>query len=177
MSRSPGHRLGHTIPLNSAADSAGGSPTARRRAPGDGPSSAARARASARLARAQSRRPATTHMSANACQHCRLVASSLSRGCDARNISSPQWFANPHTKQIVKVCTGDILAVTRLRRRSAVQKWLTCGARMVPARALPEPFWFHGLRPPPRTSRRVFVLCVPCAGGASQLCDPVPCRG
>lgn len=38
----------------------------------------------------------------------------------------------------------------------------TCGARILPARALPPPFWAHGLRPPPRTSPRVFVLCVPC---------------
>lgn len=39
----------------------------------------------------------------------------------------------------------------------------TCGARMVPARARPEPFCACGLRPPPRTSRRVFALCVPCS--------------
>jgi hypothetical protein len=39
----------------------------------------------------------------------------------------------------------------------------TCGARIVPARARPVPFWFQGLRPPPLTSRRVFALCVPCS--------------
>lgn len=38
----------------------------------------------------------------------------------------------------------------------------TCAARMLPKRARPEPFWAHGLRPPPLTSPRVFVLWVPC---------------
>ncbi len=37
----------------------------------------------------------------------------------------------------------------------------TCGARMLPCRARPWPFCGKGLRPPPRTSPRPFVLCVP----------------
>src|SRR3954470_21384975 len=36
-----------------------------------------------------------------------------------------------------------------------------CGARVEPWRARPVPFWRHGLRPPPRTSARVLVECVP----------------
>ena len=38
---------------------------------------------------------------------------------------------------------------------------LKCGPRIEPWRALPVPFWAYGLRPPPRTSARVLVLCVP----------------
>ena len=34
---------------------------------------------------------------------------------------------------------------------------------MVPALARPVPFWGWGLRPPPETSARVLVLCVPCS--------------
>ncbi len=41
------------------------------------------------------------------------------------------------------------------------QEGRTCGARMVPCRALPWPFCGKGLRPPPRTSPRPLVLCVP----------------
>lgn len=33
---------------------------------------------------------------------------------------------------------------------------------MLPARALPVPFWAQGLRPPPRTSLLPLTLCVPC---------------
>ena len=36
-----------------------------------------------------------------------------------------------------------------------------------PARARPVPFCFHGLAPPPRTSARVLVLCVPARRAAS----------
>ena len=36
-----------------------------------------------------------------------------------------------------------------------------CGDRMEPCRARPVPFWRQGFRPPPATSPRVFVLCVP----------------
>src|SRR5574342_109543 len=36
-----------------------------------------------------------------------------------------------------------------------------CTARVEPWRARPVPFWRHGLRPPPATSLRVLVLCVP----------------
>ncbi len=63
-----------------------------------------------------------------------------------------------------------MLAATRTQADCAVT--LTCGARMVPARAFPEPFWFHGLRPPPRTSLRVFVLCVPCACARTAVLRP-----
>ena len=36
-----------------------------------------------------------------------------------------------------------------------------CGARIEPCRARPVPFWRHGFLPPPRTSPRVLVECVP----------------
>src|SRR5215207_644867 len=36
-----------------------------------------------------------------------------------------------------------------------------------PCLARPVPFWRYGLRPPPRTSPRVFVLCVPWRAAAS----------
>jgi len=36
------------------------------------------------------------------------------------------------------------------------------GERLEPALALPVPFCFHGLAPPPLTSLRVFVELVPC---------------
>ena len=36
-----------------------------------------------------------------------------------------------------------------------------CGERIEPWRARPVPFWRHGFLPPPRTSPRVFVECVP----------------
>jgi hypothetical protein len=36
------------------------------------------------------------------------------------------------------------------------------GERFEPARARPVPFCFHGFRPPPLTSLRVFVDTVPC---------------
>src|SRR5262245_19193016 len=36
-----------------------------------------------------------------------------------------------------------------------------CGERIEPCRARPVPFWRQGLRPPPRTSPRVLVSCVP----------------
>lgn len=42
------------------------------------------------------------------------------------------------------------------------------GERRVPRRALPEPFCLYGLRPPPRTSLRVSVLEVPCAGRVAR---------
>src|SRR6185503_11281008 len=35
------------------------------------------------------------------------------------------------------------------------------GARIVPARARPVPFWRHGLPRPPATSPRLFADCVP----------------
>ena len=35
------------------------------------------------------------------------------------------------------------------------------GERIEPWRARPVPFWRHGFLPPPRTSPRVLVLCVP----------------
>src|SRR4051794_3890507 len=40
------------------------------------------------------------------------------------------------------------------------------GERDEPARARPVPFWRHGLAPPPRTSPRVLVECVPCRRAA-----------
>ena len=36
-----------------------------------------------------------------------------------------------------------------------------CGERFEPCRARPVPFWRQGLRPPPETSPRVLVECVP----------------
>src|SRR5699024_7444585 len=42
-----------------------------------------------------------------------------------------------------------------------------CGARIEPWRARPVPFWRYGLAPPPRTSERVLVLCVPRRAAAS----------
>ena len=39
---------------------------------------------------------------------------------------------------------------------------LQSGEELDPARALPVPFCFQGLRPPPRTSLFVFVETVPC---------------
>src|SRR6478672_3239974 len=42
-----------------------------------------------------------------------------------------------------------------------------CGARIEPWRARPVPFWRHGFEPPPATSARVFVLCVPARRCAS----------
>ena len=42
-----------------------------------------------------------------------------------------------------------------------------CGARIEPWRARPVPFWRHGLAPPPATSARVLVLCVPARAAAS----------
>ena len=44
---------------------------------------------------------------------------------------------------------------------------LYCGELVEPWRALPVPFWRYGLAPPPRTSLRVFVLCVPARRAAS----------
>src|SRR5438477_3386757 len=38
---------------------------------------------------------------------------------------------------------------------------------MEPCRARPVPFCLYGFRPPPRTSPRVFTLCVPCRAAAS----------
>ena len=38
---------------------------------------------------------------------------------------------------------------------------LNCGARIVPWRARPVPFWRHGLARPPETSPRLFVAKVP----------------
>ena len=42
-----------------------------------------------------------------------------------------------------------------------------CGARIEPWRARPVPFWRYGFLPPPRTSPRVFVECVPWRAAAS----------
>src|SRR5947199_9534033 len=42
------------------------------------------------------------------------------------------------------------------------------GEREEPARARPVPFWRHGLAPPPRTSPRVLVECVPWRRAASS---------
>ncbi len=42
-----------------------------------------------------------------------------------------------------------------------------CGARAEPCRARPVPFWRYGFRPPPLTSPRVLVACVPCRAAAS----------
>ena len=39
-----------------------------------------------------------------------------------------------------------------------------CGERIEPWRARPVPFWRHGFLPPPATSPRVFVECVPARG-------------
>src|SRR3954464_12343063 len=44
-------------------------------------------------------------------------------------------------------------------------KW---GARIVPWRARPVPFWRHGFAPPPRTNARVRVECVPRRRAASS---------
>ena len=43
----------------------------------------------------------------------------------------------------------------------------TAATRIEPWRARPVPFWRHGLAPPPRTSARVLVLCVPARLAAS----------
>ena len=51
----------------------------------------------------------------------------------------------------------------RGRRHHRVQ----CGARIEPWRARPVPFWWYGFAPPPRTSARVLVLCVPARRAAS----------
>src|SRR5215472_12951812 len=42
-----------------------------------------------------------------------------------------------------------------------------CGARSEPCLARPVPFCRYGFLPPPRTSPRVFVACVPCRAAAS----------
>src|SRR5918993_2142755 len=42
-----------------------------------------------------------------------------------------------------------------------------CGARVEPWRARPVPFWRYGFLPPPRTSPRVLVSCVPVRRPAS----------
>src|SRR5438105_7058459 len=42
------------------------------------------------------------------------------------------------------------------------------GLRDEPARARPVPFWRQGLAPPPRTSPRVLVECVPWRRAASS---------
>ena len=42
-----------------------------------------------------------------------------------------------------------------------------CGARIEPWRARPVPFWRYGFLPPPLTSPRVLVACVPCRAAAS----------
>src|SRR6202012_5199199 len=42
-----------------------------------------------------------------------------------------------------------------------------CGARSEPWRARPVPFWRYGFLPPPRTSPRLLVLCVPWRAAAS----------
>ena len=44
---------------------------------------------------------------------------------------------------------------------------LKCGARVEPWRALPVPFCLNGFLPPPLTSARVLVLCVPARRAAS----------
>ena len=41
------------------------------------------------------------------------------------------------------------------------------GERLDPWRARPVPFWRNGLAPPPRTSARVLVDCVPARAAAS----------
>src|SRR5207244_7827585 len=38
---------------------------------------------------------------------------------------------------------------------------VNCGARIVPARARPVPFWRHGFERPPDTRPRLFAACVP----------------
>src|SRR6056297_349812 len=62
--------------------------------------------------------------------------------------------------------------LTRTDQSLGTRPWATpppthCGARIEPCRARPVPFWRHGLRPPPRTSARVLVLCVPWRAAAS----------
>src|SRR3954470_5836821 len=56
-----------------------------------------------------------------------------------------------------------------------------CGARIVPWRARPVPFWRHGLAPPPRTIPRVRVECVPWRRAASSAitvsCTSGPLNG
>src|SRR3954447_13975043 len=43
-----------------------------------------------------------------------------------------------------------------------------CGARIEPWRARPVPFWRYGLAPPPATSARLRVACVPRRRAASS---------
>src|SRR5215208_6499489 len=51
------------------------------------------------------------------------------------------------------------------------------GARIVPARARPVPFWRHGLPRPPATSPRVFADCVParCAFSSARTASWTRC--
>ena len=70
-------------------------------------------------------------------------------------------------------CESPIARALRAALRLTLTAWLrgvgpkttppplNCGARMVPCRARPVPFWRYGFAPPPRTMPRVFEECVP----------------
>src|SRR5512133_2226289 len=49
-----------------------------------------------------------------------------------------------------------------------------CGARVVPARARPVPFWRHGLARPPETRPRLFAPRVPARRAFSSAPKPSP---
>ena len=55
----------------------------------------------------------------------------------------------------------DLLGVVARLRAEHDATTAPQGERMEPARARPVPFWRHGFLPPPRTSPRVLVECVP----------------
>ena len=80
------------------------------------------------------------------------------RGADhrsrARSESAQRSAAGPSSS----ASSARSCAASGQVRRHHRQK---CGARIVPWRALPVPFWRNGFAEPPRTSARVLVLWVP----------------
>jgi len=104
-------------------------------------------------------------------------------GARHRTVSLPSPSPLHTVHPMYRTRHDEINATHELQRRKGEKMWhircmfrpcdaqngSTCGALMVPARALPVPFCFQGLRPPPATSLRVFALCVPCASNAAPI--------
>src|SRR6187200_1639152 len=84
------------------------------------------------------------------------------------SVPSAAWWESTPLNALRRAFRFTFTSKLRMPGAKATPPPVQCGARVVPARARPVPFWRHGFERPPATSPRLFVPFVPARAAFSS---------
>src|SRR5207342_3637661 len=99
---------------------------------------------------------------------CRVEGASNPDPSRIANVPFVAWLESTPLSAVLRALRLTFTSKLRMPGANATPPPVQCGARVVPARARPVPFWRHGFERPPATRPRLFVPFVPARAAFSS---------